>query len=168
MKFGKFRYMHHPRLILAVTGQSIWEISKNASKVAKSIGKYFGYYQNFTYFPHWVQQCTYLCCNLGNFYYSPHILAHWQFKQWHFLKFHHFHHKSSIDHASYKYCVVCMVKHTISIKFGLLAVKAMAFFEISSLFIIKTYVNHASHKLCVICMVKHKYFHYSPHILAHW
>ena len=32
-------------------------------KVAKSIGKYFGHYQNFVYFPHWVQQYTYLCCN---------------------------------------------------------------------------------------------------------
>ena len=55
---------------------------------------------------------------------SPYILAHWQLKQWHFSKFCHLHHKSSVDHASYKYCVICMVKH--------------------------------------------KYFHYSPHILAHW
>ena len=49
--------------MLAATGQYIWEISKDAAKVAKSIGKYFGHYRNFIYFPHWVQQYTYLCCN---------------------------------------------------------------------------------------------------------
>ena len=48
MKFGKFRYIHHSRLILAATGQYIWEISKkNAAKVATSIGKYFGHCRNF-------------------------------------------------------------------------------------------------------------------------
>ena len=35
----------------------------------------------------------------------------WQLKQWHFSKFHHFIIKSLVDHASYKYCVICMVKH---------------------------------------------------------
>ena len=72
--------MCHPRLTLAVTGQSIWKkkkFQKMPQKVAKSIGKYFGHYRNFIYFPHWVQQYTYLCCNLGNFYYFPLILAHW-------------------------------------------------------------------------------------------
>ena len=81
-----YKVLHHPILILTVTGWYIWEISKNASKLAKSIGKYFGYYRNFAYFPHWVQQCTYLCCNLAKIHYFPLILAHWQFKQWHFLK----------------------------------------------------------------------------------
>ena len=144
--------MYHTKLILAATSQSIWEISKNASKVAKSIGKYFGHYQNFIYPPHWVQQCTYLCCNLGNLYYFPLILAHWHFKQWHFSKFHHLHHKSSVDHASYKYCVVCMVQHIISINFGSLAVQAVAFVKISSF---------AYFVLCL--MYSHiQIFHYLP------
>ena len=117
--------MHHPRLILAVTGQSIWEISKNASKVAQSIGKYFGHYRNFIYFPHWVQQYTYLCLKIGKFLLFP-------------------------------------------LNFGSLAVKAIAFFDILSLFIIKSSVDHTSYMYHVLCMVKHKYFHYSPHILAHW
>ena len=54
------------------------------------------------------------------------------------------------------------------LNFGPLAVKTMAFFEISSLFIIKPSVDHTSYKYCVLCMVKHKYFQYSPHILAQW
>ena len=52
--------------------------------------------------------------------------------------------------------------------FGSLAFKTMAFFKISSLFIIKPSVDHASYKYCVLCMVKYKYFQYSPYILAHW
>ena len=52
--------------------------------------------------------------------------------------------------------------------FGSLAFKTMAFFEISSLFIIKHSVDHASYKYCVLCLVKYKYFQYSPYILAHW
>ena len=48
------------------------------------------------------------------------------------------------------------------LNFGSLAVKTMAFFEISSFFIIKSSVNHTSYKYHVLYMVKHKYFHYSP------
>ena len=60
-----------------------------------------------------------------------------------------------VDHASYKYCVVCMVKHIISINFGLLVIKAVAFNEISSL-----------HTLyCVLCIVTFKIFHYLPMIV---
>ena len=44
------------------------------------------------------------------------------------------------------------------LNFGSLAVKTMAFFKISSLFIIKSSVDHTSYKYCVLCMVKHKYF----------
>ena len=54
------------------------------------------------------------------------------------------------------------------LNFGPLAVKTIAFFEISSVFIIKPSVDHTSYKYCVLCMVKHIYFHYSAHILAHW
>ena len=44
------------------------------------------------------------------------------------------------------------------LNFGSLAVKTMAFFEIPSLFIVKSSVDHTSYKYCVLCMVKHKYF----------
>ena len=135
----------HKFSFLALQHSEVWEISilappnisigcyrsvylgnlQKCLKFAKSIGKYFGHYKNFIYFPHWVQQHTLSGCILGNFHYFP-------------------------------------------LNFGSLAVKTMAFFEISSLFITKPSVDHTSYKYCVLCMVKHKYFQYSPHILAHW
>ena len=145
--------MYHPKLTLAATGQSIWEISKSASKVTKSIGKYLGHYQNFIYFSHWVQQYIYLCCNLAKSLLFP--LNFWLFGSLNndiFSKFRHLHHKSSVDHSSYKYCVVCMVKHIISNNFGSLAVQAVAFVEISSF---------AYFVLCL--MYSHiQIFHYLP------
>ena len=54
------------------------------------------------------------------------------------------------------------------LNFGSLAVKTNGIFQSFITFLIKSLVDHASYKYCVICMVKHKYFHYFPHILAHW
>ena len=42
---------------------------------------------------------------------SPYFWLIGSKRYWHFSKFHHFHHKSLVDHASYKYCVVGMVKY---------------------------------------------------------
>ena len=111
--------MHHPRLILATTGQYIWEISKNSSYIVKSIGKSFCHYQNFVYFPSLGTAMHLSVLQFGKFLLFP-------------------------------------------LNFGSLAVKTVAFSEISSLFIIKSSVDHTSYKYCVLCMVKHKYFHYSP------
>ena len=46
--------------------------------------------------------------------------------------------------------------------FGSLAFKTIAFFEISSLFIIKSSVDHASYKYYVLGMVKQIYFNIHP------
>ena len=46
--------------------------------------------------------------------------------------------------------------------FGSLAFKTMAFFKISSLFIIKPSVDHTSYKYCVLCMVKQIFQIFTP------
>ena len=71
---------------------------------------------------------------------------------------------SSISLIGYSNTLICVAILLFPLNFGSLAVKTMAFFEISSLFIIKSSADHTSYKYRVLCTVKHIYFQYSHHI----
>ena len=75
---------------------------------------------------------------------------------------------SLIGYSNAFICVAIWQISTISPYFWLIGSKSSGIYQNFIIFIIKSLVDHASYKYCVVCMVKHKYFHYSPHILAHW
>ena len=47
-----------------------------------------GYWQNFALGPILYSNLCLVYCQIGNFHYFPHCLAHWLLKPWHFMKFH--------------------------------------------------------------------------------
>ena len=107
----------------------------------------------------------YLCCNLGNFYYFPNIFGSLAVKAMAFFKSSSsFIIKSLVDHGSFKYCVVCMVKH----KYFHYSPLSWLVGSISSgicrnfiICIIKPYFIHN-------IVVKHKCYCYFPIGLARW
>ena len=57
--------------IFAATGQYIWEISKNAILIAKSIGKYFGQLSKFHLFPSLGMATHVIWLQIGKFLLFP-------------------------------------------------------------------------------------------------
>ena len=101
MEFGKFRYWHHTISIVADAGQYIWEIS---TKCTINCSKY----KNFVLSPP-VGTTIHLAV-LQFYYFGTLACTAMAFCEVSFLSII----KSPVDHTSYKYCVLGMVKYKYS------------------------------------------------------
>ena len=91
---GKFPNWHLFQSKFHFSIGKLWatiEISISAQLSIKSIFSNInsiGYWQNFTFGPILYSNIHFMYCQMGNFHYFPHCLAHWLSKPWHFVKFH--------------------------------------------------------------------------------
>ena len=86
-----------------------------------------GYWQNFAFGPILYSNLCLVYCQMGNFHYFPHCLAHWLSKPWHFAKFH----LLPCSVQQFTFYVLSNGKFLLFLfLFDTLAIKAMAFYKI--------------------------------------
>ena len=91
---GKFpnRHLFWSKLYFPIS--KLWATIKILISAQLSIKSIFsniisiGYWQNFAFGPILYSNLHLVYCQMGNFHYFPHCLAHWLSKPWHFMKFH--------------------------------------------------------------------------------
>ena len=131
---GKFPNRHLFQSNFYSSVGKLWatiEISISAQLSIKSIFSNIigiGYWQNFTFGPILYSNLHLMYCQMGNFHYFPHCLAHWLSKPWYFMKFHLLPHFVQ----QFTFYVLSNGKFLLFLfLFDMLAIKVMAFCEIS-------------------------------------